>query len=435
MKCQVCVYNRKQNVVCQNCNYNCCSYCYQRYLLSVSEPICMNCKVVHSTDFIYNNTSHTFYKKYMLHSNTILFEHEKQLLQSTQRLATTEIKKRQILKDIHTEIDMLAKESRKLIQRLNQHNLPINDVLIITSMRSKIQQQIHELHEASYDIRHMPFVIPEIDKEPKTNAIKCIDDNCRGYMIQNICGLCSKKRCESCHKENHHGHECKEEDIASVKLIHTDSKPCPNCHTMITKLTGCDQMWCVICKTAFGWKSGQILNASLIHNPHQEEYKLSNIRLPSRQSFFDCVAKIDTMESYVIMNIYDEAIRIKLNLYDISHHTSDEDIQHHNTFMRIRFLLKDFSETKWFRFFCWHNKYITDLTECIQIRTNFIDKVMGWLMNLYTTQILSYTDLREYSNKYNQDIHKFIMKQPVANIKTNTIDMTNFTDLICIESI
>jgi hypothetical protein len=67
------------------------------------------------------------------------------------------------------------------------------------------------------------------------------------------------------------GHECKEDDVSTVRLIRKETKPCPKCSTRISKIDGCDQMWCVECKTAFSWKSGNIVNGA-IHNPHYYEF-------------------------------------------------------------------------------------------------------------------------------------------------------------------
>ena len=48
---------------------------------------------------------------------------------------------------------------------------------------------------------------------------------------------------------------------------------------MITKISGCDQMWCPECKNAWSWSKGVIVYG-YIHNPHYFEYqkKMGNLR-------------------------------------------------------------------------------------------------------------------------------------------------------------
>jgi hypothetical protein len=67
-------------------------------------------------------------------------------------------------------------------------------------------------------------------------------------------------------------HVCKEADIETVKFLKKDTKNCPGCGINIHKIDGCDQMWCVECKTAFSWRTGRI-ERGVIHNPHFYEYQ------------------------------------------------------------------------------------------------------------------------------------------------------------------
>lgn len=110
------------------------------------------------------------------------------------------------------------------------------------------------------------------DAERKKFIMKCQSENCPGFLsTQYKCGVCDVYTCSECLETKDDDHECKKENIESAKMIKKETRSCPTCATRIYKIDGCDQMWCVDCKTAFSWNSGQISNTR-IHNPHYYEY-------------------------------------------------------------------------------------------------------------------------------------------------------------------
>jgi hypothetical protein len=102
----------------------------------------------------------------------------------------------------------------------------------------------------------------------------CAKTNCRGYIDRDDtkCGLCCTQFCAACFEEEKSGHVCKEEDIATAKAIIKDSKPCPHCHSLTFKVSGCSQMWCTVCKQSWDWHRGVLEPNEPIHNPHFFEY-------------------------------------------------------------------------------------------------------------------------------------------------------------------
>ena len=124
-------------------------------------------------------------------------------------------------------------------------------------------QQIQECRLAMRD---------NVVKEKHEFLMNCQAKECKGYLSTKYkCGLCEKYTCSACLLVKEEGHECKEDDLSTVRLIRKETKPCPKCSARISKIDGCDQMWCVECKTAFSWKSGNIVNGA-IHNPHYYDY-------------------------------------------------------------------------------------------------------------------------------------------------------------------
>ena len=63
--------------------------------------------------------------------------------------------------------------------------------------------------------------------------------------------------------------------IATAKMIKDSSRGCPGCGERISKIDGCDQMWCPSCHVAFSWRTGEIENGR-IHNPHYYQWMRAN---------------------------------------------------------------------------------------------------------------------------------------------------------------
>ena len=119
---------------------------------------------------------------------------------------------------------------------------------------------------------YQDMIHEKVHVEKKSFIMRCQVDNCQGFLsTQYKCGLCKTNTCPTCFAVKDEGHVCNPDDVSSARMIREDTKPCPTCTTRIYKIDGCDQMWCIECKTAFSWKSGEIVNGK-IHNPHYYEY-------------------------------------------------------------------------------------------------------------------------------------------------------------------
>ena len=98
----------------------------------------------------------------------------------------------------------------------------------------------------------------------------CPHEGCRGKLGEDgVCGICNVSFCSECMKEKQHGgvHECQKDDVETIRELRRTTRPCPKCHVSISKIEGCDQMWCVQCHTTFSWKTGAI-SQGVVHNPH-----------------------------------------------------------------------------------------------------------------------------------------------------------------------
>lgn len=98
---------------------------------------------------------------------------------------------------------------------------------------------------------------------------------CGGDVVDLKCERCNVEHCDRCHSENVSDHQCFPEAANEFKLLKNKCKACPVCKMSIEKEEGgCDQMFCVVCKTTFSWITGRVLKDTEVHhNPHFYEWR------------------------------------------------------------------------------------------------------------------------------------------------------------------
>ena len=252
--CQICceAFNRSTHtaVECIKCSFKACRTCTRKYLLSKpSEAHCMSCKDVWSREFLVDNLCRSFvYGEWKRYKEGLLLETEKaRLVDDVENAA--QVKQRDALRQRKAEI-------RKQIR--------------------KLQEQHRGVEGKLWEVQRIMRGEEIVKKKPREFVHKCPADNCNGFLSNSWkCKICELVVCPKCHeiKENPAEgggapHNCKQENIDTVKFLKRDTKKCPKCATRIHKINGCDQMWCTQCHIAFKWSTGDIVTNGIIHNPH-----------------------------------------------------------------------------------------------------------------------------------------------------------------------
>lgn len=135
----------------------------------------------------------------------------------------------------------------------------------------------------------------------------CPEESCTGFIENNgICKLCSKEFCSECRELKSEDHVCNPGILESIKLIKINSKPCPyeDCGVYISKIDGCDQMWCAKCKRFWSWDKEQKLNIvsrQQAHNPEFLAYERRTIGANIRTDVPNC--DLVPENSWEILNI------------------------------------------------------------------------------------------------------------------------------------
>lgn len=254
--CEICceIFNitTKKKIKCNFCNYPVCASCFKKYIMSNStEPNCMSCKKKFSREFLTSYlTKHFINNDFKKHQEELLFEQEMSMMPSTQ-----------VYLEYKKQSEEYSKEARKISDEI--------------SRLTQVQDQMYQASNRYYSMYSNPRSYPTSKEEHKRSAVSlrpCPVDACRGFINNRWnCGVCSVKVCSECHEIKKEEHKCDSANIETVKLLKTETKNCPKCYTPIYKLQGCDQMWCTMCKTAFSWTTGKVINGP-VHNPHYFEY-------------------------------------------------------------------------------------------------------------------------------------------------------------------
>jgi len=248
----------------------------------------------------------------------------------------------------------------------------------------------------------------------------CPDVDCRGFLNEEwLCGLCEKTTCKECHLIKKEDHECNADDIATAKLLKSDTKPCPKCSTGIYKIDGCDQMWCTQCHTAFSWKTGEL--QTNIHNPHYFEWQRRNGQNMRNPLDIICGQEINHQlansirqklltESETTRNTIDDVIKntIHIRLIDMPEYRVGQVVN--NQKLRIGYLRKEIDDDEFKKKVQRNNKMNEkkrEIHEILQLYVQTATDIM-YRLNENPVDIEKYLEelegIRVYTNECLEDI-------------------------------
>lgn len=249
--CNICAVEAKIFVKCF-CEFEACQVCAKRYILELDkEAACMSCNKQWSRRFLHSQFPSSFVaKEYKNHLERVLYERELGMLQATQEHVEKEI------------------QNRKRKEQL----LDINEKL----------RQLNILKSELVDPQRVLNNAPK-----KIFTMRCPKD-CLGFVGTDFkCGVCETDVCRKCKEVRDSDHVCNPDILSNVQALAKDTKPCPKCAAMIFKISGCDQMYCVECHTAFSWRTLEI-ETRVMHNPHYFEYLKTQGTAPGPRNVDPC---------------------------------------------------------------------------------------------------------------------------------------------------
>jgi len=293
--CQICcetfTKQRRHSIKCNYCNNSVCLQCFRTYLLSDdSEQVCMCCKENVSTEFIYLHTPKKFQQDFLTKLTKLEIIREKALLVATEERM-----------DLTARCDLLQSRIHYLNKHL--HFFPKDDE--IRCLYNDTEKEYNKIESFLKEKKNNDNV------EKVINSFICPVVNCDGIVTGGKCSYCKNNICVKCHtlrppedsNVQSNGHKCDPNVLATMNLLKKDTKPCPKCKIPIHKIDGCDQMFCVKCKTAFSWKTGKI-ETGIVHNPHYFEWMRNRgeIALPRQPGDDPCDLEFDLAFEGLFLN-------------------------------------------------------------------------------------------------------------------------------------
>jgi hypothetical protein len=336
MTCSVCCdpYTaiQRKEVACANCGYGACTRCVKAYLLSqLTYPNCMNCHHVWNREFLDTHLTRAWREGELKeHRGRLLWDRERSLLPATQPDVEIEVKKRGYAADI----EAFAAEAAPLRERLKA----IDDEI------ARRQHFIARGVERG--------AAEEKPAERRQFVAACPAADCRGFLSTAYkCGTCATQFCADCREPRPDDHVCDSALVATMTAIAKDTRGCPNCGTGISKVSGCDQMYCTSCDTAFSWMTGKVV-VGVIHNPHYfERMKALKGSIPRQPGDEQCGGwptiwrlQLGTApQATLLKGLYQAAVHVQqVVLAEMPTEARATD----NTDLRVRYLLKDIDEKK-----------------------------------------------------------------------------------------
>lgn len=299
--CQICCEHfttkLRHSITCDHCKNTVCLKCFKTFLLTDgSEQVCMCCNEGLSTEFIYLHTPKSFQKAFATKITNLEIIQEMALLKITQEKLNAQ-----------NRIKLLQSREKLFKTHLKRYS---NDRTIkkLSDQTISEMDELKQFLEKSYN-----------EHQQTSSSFICPLPGCNGVISKKACSTCENVICTKCHcvieEENKDDHKCSEDILETIKLLKKDTKTCPSCFIPIHKIDGCDQMFCVNCKTAFSWRTRKI-QTGVMHNPHYFEWLRQNkgVEIPRQIGDDPCNVKFEKALDDIFyndnINVFDEMFKL-----------------------------------------------------------------------------------------------------------------------------
>jgi len=379
----------KKATECLFCHESICRTCLKQNLLNdtATDVCCPGCRAVWSQDFIIANLPATFRTKELkAHREAVLYEHERVHLQLHMEDArryrdavALSARHKERLREYEEQYEVAPEVVQQKTAKLRmitatnaeysnavRDSYQADDALRASPTVSALKRQIRifkrSLRALNYTIRTFGQVRETADAGTTDTAtatrkrrviMACPATGCAGFVDTLWkCGICDTAICKDCRVVKLDEHACNADDVATARALEAETKPCPKCSAPISKVSGCDQMWCTVCHTTFSWNTGKV-ETSVVHNPHYFQWLAATGRTIPRADLPGMACDIDGNTLHTIIRMQQTATpeEIVLLQYISDHHRRRLHVE--NVIMPpIRNSVRAYNDGSWRRALC-----------------------------------------------------------------------------------
>lgn len=329
--CSICIEpfnNTRKRIECMHCNLVSCTFCTTTYLQNNSmTPQCMQCHHMWSNQYIRENFGPTFIKKMATIRKETLFVEQQSFFPNTLDYVILRKQKNEL-----TEKYMSVAKDDTI--SFNKRGSLLND------LARQMRENSRQINAHLYPIRGVNYPENSENEVQQKYIKKCDNGDCNGFVNETTksCQLCNTEYCTDCMEKKCINHVCKPENVKSITMLRKDTKNCPNCTSLIHRISGCPDMFCVSCKTAFNWNTLKI-NRQGNSNPHYYQWIRENVSsLNSDQS---CRQGINLIQVFSSSN-YRNLDKLKQN--NISNLINR--LHHYDSEYNVKKYYKEYKKTK-----------------------------------------------------------------------------------------
>jgi hypothetical protein len=237
-ECPICILPIEKAIECPACQHEACVECVQTCITTSKKTECINCHVPFAYTFMYSVFPSKFVDEYVINPKV------DEVYKEQCALITVEMPLKSLLQQLDRLIEITKFDVSHLITQVIDG---------IKSIRAELHRDVSS-----------------------TTKYKCSGCKSGSYTIENPrCQLCEKLNCVSCEtvvNGDLETHQCTKSDLDTLAEIKKESKRCPKCSIWISKIEGCNDMFCTECRTPFNYRTGEIIKRKGFHNPHYIEH-------------------------------------------------------------------------------------------------------------------------------------------------------------------